>query len=276
MKTIKPIKIALIRDANRFRGLSGDHQFNPLTILGDLIRKTKGQFFSDIKEILAYDFNSSFKIQCPENEVEEYFNKMQDLRNLIFTDYALSISDFERLRYYYGLSFQMDFLDSYSESGFDPLVFGFCTTKKVLEKIDSKYNAAIYQCYSMIDIPFSILHFLLINGYTKFKDCEYCGRLFATSSLKTKYCDRQIVSGTFPSMECAMIVDHTLKMAKKRKHSITTYLQNNYPKAVPLFYDQFDEYAGKNVIKSIDALNELRRITNKEYVRDTWYKEEYK
>lgn len=269
-------KIAITRNVNRFRGFSGNHQFNPLTILGDLIQNTKGYFEPRIKERYIADFNNAFNIQCPENEIEDYFNKMQDLRNLFFTDYALSIADFERLRYYYGLSFQMDFLNSYSEDGFDPLVFGFCTTKKVLELIESENNAAIYQCYSMIDIPFSILHFLLINGYTKFKECEYCGKLFATSSLKNKYCDRQIVSGAFPSMECAKIVDHTLKMAKKRKHSITTFLQNNYPKAVPLFYDQFDEYSGKKVIKSIDVLNELRLITSKEYVRDTWYKEEYK
>lgn len=47
-----------------------------------------------------------------------------------------------------------------------------------------------------------------------------------------------------------------------------------FPKAIPEFSNELDIALKKP--KSVDQLNELGRLTSKEYVKEHWYKEKYK
>ena len=68
-----------------------------------------------------------------------------------------------------------------------------------IEQLMGKFNASfgvtgskgftVYTCANIQQVVFSILHFLILNGY-KFANCRHCGRLYATQTLKNIYCSR--------------------------------------------------------------------------------------
>jgi hypothetical protein len=130
----------------------------------------------------------------------------------------------------------------------------------------------------MEDIPFAILHYLILNEY-QFRQCEHCEKYFATKTLKQKYCMRKSPYKGCAHLECGEAVDHLMKKIKKRKKSIMTNLGNYYPEASDKFWCEFNKYSvidGKNVWKSWRILETLEQITSKEYVKAKWYKPEYK
>ncbi len=46
-----------------------------------------------------------------------------------------------------------------------------------------------YECENLNEMLLAILHFYIINGY-KITNCEHCNKIFATKTLKNKYCER--------------------------------------------------------------------------------------
>ena len=46
-----------------------------------------------------------------------------------------------------------------------------------------------YECHSVSDMVAAIIHYYMVYGY-KLIPCKHCGRVFATQSLKTVYCNR--------------------------------------------------------------------------------------
>lgn len=47
----------------------------------------------------------------------------------------------------------------------------------------------IYECHSVSDMVAAIIHYYMVYGF-KVIPCKHCGRIFATQSLKTVYCNR--------------------------------------------------------------------------------------
>lgn len=46
-----------------------------------------------------------------------------------------------------------------------------------------------YECHSVSDMVAAIIHYYMVYGF-KVIPCKHCGRIFATQSLKTVYCNR--------------------------------------------------------------------------------------
>ena len=62
----------------------------------------------------------------------------------------------------------------------------FSKPKSNVEDIDTWFE---YECLSVSDMVVAIIHYYMVYGF-KVIPCKHCGRVFATQSLKTVYCNR--------------------------------------------------------------------------------------
>lgn len=269
------------------RGLLANLSFNPLIILEELTAE-----INDISNEKKYNnktrnkFKQTIETYFNEGDFFEYCEKMCILRNMIVKNQYLSIAELERLKPFLNLQFSFEIVHKIPvtikkhQKGFvsEPLRLGFCDIEKAFDKTFESEHYFIYRCHVMEDVPFAILHYLVLNQY-KFKMCEHCGKYFATKTLKQKYCMRKSPYKGYEHLECSQAVDHLNKKLAKRKKSIMTILDNYYPKAKEAFWSEFNNLTfvdGKPIEKSCEVFEKLEEITDKKHIRDTWYKDEYK
>ena len=268
-------------------GIMNTSHFDPLTILGDILSVSKGFCNDENCEKIAEEFKHFFGIldkSFDESEIFEYFEKMRMLRNMIYCNKYLSLSEFERLKSFFNLKFHFDIVpyehNGWSEQDYlakNVLRFGFADIADVFENELNNEHIFFYTCYSMEDVVFSVLHYLILNEY-KFRQCEHCEKYFATKTFKQKYCTRKSPLEQHSNLECRKAVDHIMKKIKKSKKAIMTNIGNNYPKADIPFTSEFDAHFlkdGKPAKCSWYMLESLEEITSRKY-RKKWYKLECK
>lgn len=255
-------------------------------------------YLFDAMQEATYDFEKIFHIPpaCDEEydkmkdsskypiqgERWDYYEKVLDVKERIEKNIMFTSDEFNNLISYYDLTFKFNIIrrkdteDEYPE--WTPLKFGFCEFDEAFEREADKIPQIEYYyeyfCYSMADVPFAILHYLLSNSY-KFRRCEHCGKYFATKTFKQKYCTRNSPLILQKPLKCGEAVDHKIKTIKKRIRYTKNYLKIYYEKALWLYLKEVDEYLeGKE--KNIDMLKRLEHITSEEYVKSNFYKEKYK
>lgn len=103
-----------------------------------------------------------------------------------------------------------------------------------IEQLMGKFNASfgetgengytVYICSNIQQVVFSVLHFLIINGY-KFSNCKHCGRLYATKNLKTVYCNRFSPFPGYERYSCRDAVKRINDSLNKRCRAIDSALR---------------------------------------------------
>lgn len=92
--------------------------------------------------------------------------------------------------------------------------------KETFDHADFDPDVFFYDsCRTMIDFVFSLVHYLIFNGY-KIRKCAHCGKLFATKSLKCEYCTFRF--SPFPGYEkntCQVAVKKIKDTLEKRRKS---------------------------------------------------------
>jgi len=120
-----------------------------------------------------------------------------------------------------------------------------------------------YECDTIKEIFFSVLHYCIVNGF-KFTICQHCNRLFATQTLKDKYCDRySVYPGIKHKTKCAVAVKVIKKKLRDRKKSIYNSLgqrKNGGYDSLEIrnFRDEFDEHM--KAIKACAAIDNLQKL----------------
>lgn len=254
------------------------YKFNPLTALGDLIHLTRNPLLFNKQAIreLQTIFKISYKFD--EQECLDYYLKMCDLRTHIQCDTLFTYNEFEKLKSFYGLTFEVDintFIKHKKGHLSIPIKFGHCSVDKALE-ISSK-EEYFYKCHSMIDISFAILHFLLRNDY-KFKRCEHCGKYFATHTFKQKYCTRKSplnIKKDHKYLTCGEAVDNRMGDLRKRKATIYSNIEEHHNEVLNDFVDEFELFGGVKSEKRAEDLEALTIATDKEH-RKRWYSKKKK
>lgn len=242
--------------------------FDGLTIFGDLVENA---VLNKEKKAIT-DFRGLFGFDNKEEWID-YYQIICDLRTRIEQGELSSLDEFERLRPYYNLTFNYTFVVKNENGSIYPIRFGFSEVKPPFLQKTEMEHYCIYECFSMRDGVFSILHYLFLNNY-KLRKCEHCGKYFATKTLKTKYCNRFSPYKGYESMSCSIAVDHILKKIKKRKGNVLKNMDRFYPEARPEFLHEYNIVFEKE--KSVENLKQLETLTSKDYVRKHWYKEIYK
>ena len=98
-----------------------------------------------------------------------------------------------------------------------------------IEQLMGKFNASfgvtgskgftVYTCANIQQVVFSILHFLILNGY-KFANCRHCGRLYATQNLKNIYCSRTSPYPGYERYYCKDAVKRINDALEKRRDTV--------------------------------------------------------
>ena len=83
-------------------------------------------------------------------------------------------------------------------------------------KTDNIPHRYSYECYSLEDMVYSVLHFLIFNEY-KFKQCNHCGRYFVSPDYRPKYCNRNSNYENYTDRSCGHAVKNIMSMLKKRE-----------------------------------------------------------
>lgn len=279
--------LAIVQKENCIYGIAGKEgiKFNPLIAIGELIHRTREAPVNEKYAItVAEEVKRTFGYSYESGEVFDFFEIMCLLRQRITDGTLFSLGEIEQLRPYFHLRFSLDAItvetkvdiqDAGKYTCETPLRFGFCSVEGALKNYSQKEHTWIYLCHSMADIPFSVLHYLLIHGY-KIRKCEHCEKYFATKSLKTKYCMRNSPCKGHENLNCAEAVDHIMKNLKKRKKAIYDHLGRTYPVAQNLFLDEYEAFLPRGCEKRAVDLEALEFLTSKDQVRKKWYLKKYK
>lgn len=239
-----------------------------LTIFGDLIEHAVPN--REAEAIM--DFGTLIDRINP-NEDVDYFPTICDLRAKIEQEAISSLDELERLRSFCKLTFRHTFVAKNKIGSICPIQLGFSKIEPLFLQDTEIEHYCIYECFSMRDGVFSLLHYLFLNGY-KLKKCEHCGKYFPTKTLKRKYCSRNSPYRKHEDTSCGEAVDHIIKTIKKRRKNILKYMRKYFPKAIPEFTNELD--AALKTPKNVAQLDELEHLTSREYVKEHWYKEKYK
>lgn len=86
-----------------------------------------------------------------------------------------------------------------------------------------KKGVTVYRCSDLPQVAFSILHFLILDGY-KFSNCKHCGRLYATKNLKTVYCNNFSPFPGYERYSCKDAVKRINDSLNKRCRAIDSAL----------------------------------------------------
>lgn len=261
------------KQGDDIQGILAEHSyFNPLTVIGDMMNwvvenNTDQTFIQKLVDCFKEIFKTDFSFD--ENECVDFYEKMQDLKNKIENNNLFTLAELEKLKSFYDVRFRLDVITVEEKDFQNPLRFGFCNSQKMLDSINNENHCYTYICYSMTDVIFAILHYLLLNDY-KFRKCEHCEKYFATKTLKQKYCMRNSPLTGYKHLDCATAVDHALKAVKRRRKYVANYLDTYYYDSKYIFLDTVDEYI-KNKEKTVAVLTQLEYITSKEYVKRHLY-----
>jgi len=220
--------------------------FDPTTILADL-RFTEHLFldynlvpFDDWDYAFEYGFAEKIKIQ--DKDREQYHKLIITIRKIIEksnnTHNTINLSTVELLRTYF------DITNHFIPSNLIPNFFAKIATDAASENIMtvhyshysiedalacdvSKFHSYFYECYSLADAVFSILHFLALGRY-KFKKCLHCGKYFATQTDKQKYCLRNSPYPGYTHLNCEQAVRNISQDFKRSYKRIYNNLSQNH------------------------------------------------
>jgi len=147
-----------------------------------------------------------------------------------------------------------------------------------IEQILGRYGAAfgengkdgitVYSCSDLQQAVFSILHFLIVNGF-KFSFCEHCGRQYATKSLKVIYCNRKSTFSGYERYSCGEAVTKIKDSLEKRRKTVYERLRvradeylysSKYGEQLRDFQNKCTEY--KAIIKKAASVSNLQEYSS--------------
>lgn len=291
-----------------------DKEFDPLTIFEDFLEnayayKMAGADANVIKKFFLNIFGIMDENEITKEYIADYFDLICALQTRIDSKILSTVDELEKLRSFYGLTFTFKFVIidydkvknidkieyiNTSENRIDiiknevdtsegstgivkPLLSNFSEVTTPSKENIKNDHYCIYECFSIRDAVFSILHYLFLNEYELMK-CEHCGKYFARKKSKNagkrKYCPRFSPHKKYTGETCAVAVNKIRSKIRSRKNNIYKYINSYYPNAAVPFCDEFAALFKK--ASSIEELELLEYITSEKYVKEKWYREEYK
>ncbi len=115
----------------------------------------------------------------------------------------------------------------------------------------------IYDCYSSADIVIAIFHCFIFNNF-KFKKCTHCGRYFATSGLRFKYCNRKSPVEGYTHLECEAAVRDIWQAQNRKVKKIIGFSEKSNANNELLSFAE-DNAAYINTIDNFACVDEINK-----------------
>lgn len=248
--------------------------FNPLTILGDLsvfnYHKTKEPIISYTNE-QALD-----NITIDKYQDKYYYLLSQYIRNFNYEE-KIDMNLIDRMRLYFNINSicTIEYKKKIKKGNkiiddYVPIYAGSCKEYKDMDDLFSnKYKSYdskfFYECNTLTDVLFSILHYLIYNNYCNARYCNHCGKLYFYNHKKIKYCNRKSPYIGYEHLECEQAV-RNIKQEIARKHKRIYNRFNLYDDK--RFIDYMNNYY---VLKDkIDECSSIKNLNNIEKFLDKY------
>ena len=248
-----------------------NYEFSPDSVLCDLsvfnyTDKTnieENNKYIDEIVYTGYDSERAFNnINISKHKDTYYYSLAQLIQKQILNMETFSIKDIEKLRIYFDI--KLNYSISYKEKtkmfrnkeieDFVPLQYGFCSIDKFIDsKNKRKENKYIYQCNNLTEVLFSILHYLIYNGYYYIRKCNHCNKLYFYNHRKVKYCSRKSPYEKYTHLDCEQAVRNIKQKFTRRFNIITEYLD---------FYYYDDKRKFINDYKKIKKISDVKASVN--------------
>lgn len=105
------------------------------------------------------------------------------------------------------------------------ITYGLSIKHTYLNHCDINEGIQVKNATSILDIVFHLLYYYTLNNL-KLVKCEHCGRWFATSTLKTKYCPRNSPIKGYTHLNCEQAVRNIKQQCSRKKNRIETKANN--------------------------------------------------
>lgn len=235
-----------------------NYEFSPDSVLCDLsifdYNKETNIKYNDKKYIdevvfTGYNTEKAFNnIKIDKHEDTYYYPLAQLVRKQILNRETFSIKDIEKLRIYFDI--KLNYSISYKDETqlfrkekikeFIPLQYGFCSIDKFLDKKNKrKENKYIYQCNTLTEVLFTILHYLIYNGYYYIRECNHCDKLYFYNHRKVKYCTRKSPYENYSHLDCEQAVRNIKQKFTRKYNHIVEYLDTYYPDDNQIFMNDY-------------------------------------
>lgn len=270
---------------------SFERNFNPLTILGDL-RCSKRPYQYLNKRVnadksweyfsLAYRREYGFGRPLYIGNDAQYLKFVSNLDKIMRDNQCRTLQELEQIQKQYCLNLNCNilveekniFFDLFhqknhnaTETTYKPLEYKSGETNEEIEKntyLDKNHKFS-YQCLTMADVIFSILHFIVIHKY-EFKTCALCQKRYVKipNHGQGKYCSRISPLGLnkyldnctkekFKKSDCQTSMKKFREIIRNKKKRKIRYAPTDEQEN--LFINKFNEYDDMN--KESPTVNNL-------------------
>ena len=275
-----------------WKGEAGESnlKFNPLNILSDLsspslnkilkipyviIEYSLEELWSQTDDPFIYSAEYGFTnpIQIKDNERDLYTRCVKDIRKILQLKQSLKFQDLELFKNYLDITTRLTIADekdnpfsafskNVPETHTCPISYGYYTLEQLFKKSLSNNLIYFYDCFSLRDVLYAVLHYLIIHEY-KFVKCKHCGRYFATTNLKQEYCKRKSPYINYKGQlstsdkECEEAVRLIQKRLRNRRKNLYNdyYARENGDEQI--FLEQYKPY--EKEIKNSPSLSSLKK-----------------
>lgn len=232
-----------IKPSGSIYGLKHNLSFNPLTILTELNYAPKIARLDDTDfDDFDYHYEYAFDIPLKIDNHNQYYRVVKAIRKWLLNSYnrqePLDFYEIDFLKSYFDITFKLT-ASKYRTNPVKPYVSLEPDTKLIpfhysKYSLDTALNYNLsecdeffYECYSMSDLVYCILHFLALNKY-KINQCNHCGGFFATRTFKQKYCPRNSLYPKYEHLNCEQAIRNISQDFSRKYSSIYNNLLMNY------------------------------------------------
>ncbi len=289
-------QVIINNDGNKINGYlteidKGRQVFNPLNVLADLsspnLRMEIGNEYSalmtnsieelweDTSDVYDYSVECGFEhlIKIQDNERDLYVRCVKDIRKIMKLDHTITYQELELFKTYLDITTQVTIMNR-NENPLHkiikgilptetvPISYGYYSLEEAFKQRLENNIIYLYDCFSLRDVIFAILHYLTIHDY-KFTKCMHCGRYFTTKNLKQKYCKRTSPYINYkeenlkPDKECEEAVRLIQKRLRERRINLYKDFNENKDKDDQKFLNEYRPY--EDEIKKYPTLKNLRK-----------------
>lgn len=187
--------IGTIHTFNNETLIEKENSFDVLSALKNLSINKR-----DENVIIKYNFEKAFGIDLKIKRSESYLIFVETIKNTIKNNPYFNVKDLENIAMDFDIHLNCNFKDN---------------------------KNFIYDCNSISEIVYSLLHYLFENEY-KVNVCKYCDRFFITDTYKNIFCKNDCpFPEKYKGMNCQYAKEQIMHSISSKRRRIYKYIENN-------------------------------------------------